>query len=141
MKVFRSNPEFRILRLTFHRKSASKCWIKEIITIHHECPCRIEISHPRGQNFNQGLGKPRPWLKFRPRALDIYILHGQAHDGSFFNQFSKVFCPNIKSPKTWKFELFTCWNDITLEFTSVFIGYLNGCKRVHECFYQIFKWV
>ena len=27
VKVFRVNPEFRILRLTFHRK----CWIKEII--------------------------------------------------------------------------------------------------------------
>ena len=25
IKVFRSFPEFRILRLTFHRKSASKC--------------------------------------------------------------------------------------------------------------------
>ena len=25
MKVFRINPEFRILRLTFQRKSASKC--------------------------------------------------------------------------------------------------------------------
>ena len=25
IKVFRINPEFRILRLTFHRKSASKC--------------------------------------------------------------------------------------------------------------------
>ena len=25
VKVFRINPEFRILRLTFHRKSASKC--------------------------------------------------------------------------------------------------------------------
>ena len=31
VKVFRINPEFRILRLTFHRKSASKCLIKEII--------------------------------------------------------------------------------------------------------------
>ena len=31
VKVFRINPEFRILRLTFHRKSASKCWIREII--------------------------------------------------------------------------------------------------------------
>ena len=31
VKFFRINPEFRILRLTFHRKSASKCWIKEII--------------------------------------------------------------------------------------------------------------
>ena len=25
VKVFRINPKFRILRLTFHRKSASKC--------------------------------------------------------------------------------------------------------------------
>ena len=31
MKVFRISPEFRILRLTFYGKSASKCWIKEII--------------------------------------------------------------------------------------------------------------
>ena len=31
VKVFRINPEFWILRLTFHRKSASKCWIRQII--------------------------------------------------------------------------------------------------------------
>ena len=31
MKVFRINSEFSILRLAFHRKSASKCRIKEII--------------------------------------------------------------------------------------------------------------
>ena len=31
VKVFRINPKFRILRLTFHRKSASKCCIKAII--------------------------------------------------------------------------------------------------------------
>ena len=31
VKVFRINPEFRILRLNFHRMSASKCRIKEII--------------------------------------------------------------------------------------------------------------
>ena len=30
---FMINPRFRILRLTFHRKSASKCWIREIIII------------------------------------------------------------------------------------------------------------
>ena len=29
--VFRIYPEFRILRLTFHRKSASKCWIRQTI--------------------------------------------------------------------------------------------------------------
>ena len=30
VKVFRIISEFRILRLTFHRKSASKCWIWQI---------------------------------------------------------------------------------------------------------------
>ena len=30
-KVFRIIPEFRILRLTFHRKSASKCLIKQVM--------------------------------------------------------------------------------------------------------------
>ena len=33
VKVFRIIPEFRILRMTFHRKSSSKCWIKEIILV------------------------------------------------------------------------------------------------------------
>ena len=31
VKGFRINPEVRIFRLTFHRKSSSKCWIKEVI--------------------------------------------------------------------------------------------------------------
>ena len=31
VKVFRINPDLRILRLIFHRKSASKCRIREII--------------------------------------------------------------------------------------------------------------
>ena len=31
VKVFRIIPEFRILRLTFHRKSVLKCRIREII--------------------------------------------------------------------------------------------------------------
>ena len=61
-------------------------WSK-IITIHHECPCRIGKSHPRGRNFYQGRGFPRPWLKFRPRGWDLPILHGLAHDGLFFSHF------------------------------------------------------
>ena len=31
MKVFRITSEFRILRMTFHRKSSSKSWIREIM--------------------------------------------------------------------------------------------------------------
>ena len=31
VKVFRIIPEFRILRLTFHRKGASKYWILQVI--------------------------------------------------------------------------------------------------------------
>ena len=40
----------------------------KIITIHHEYPCRIEISHPRARNFNQGQGLPRPWLNSHPEG-------------------------------------------------------------------------
>ena len=36
-----------------------------------------EIS-PSGSEFNQGLGKPRPWFKFRPLGWDISILHGHS---------------------------------------------------------------
>ena len=51
---------------------------------HHECPCRIEKSHPRGRNLNNGRGLPSPWLKFLPRGWDFPILHGLAHDGLIF---------------------------------------------------------
>ena len=44
------------------------CEWGENITIHHECPCRIEISHPRGRNFNQGQGLPCPWLNSVPKG-------------------------------------------------------------------------
>ena len=40
----------------------------KIITIHHERPCRIEISHPRGRKFNQGRGLPSPWLNSDPEG-------------------------------------------------------------------------
>ena len=41
-------------------------------------PCRIGKSHPRGRSFNQGRGKPRPWLKFLPLGWDFPILHGHS---------------------------------------------------------------
>ena len=50
----------------FFSISLSQPWW--IITIHHECPCRIEISHLRGQNFNQGRGLPSPWLNSDPEG-------------------------------------------------------------------------
>ena len=39
-----------------------------IITIHHECPCRIEITHPRSGKFKQGQGLPSPWLNSDPEG-------------------------------------------------------------------------
>ena len=39
---------------------------------------RIGKSHPGGRKFNQGLGKPRPWLKFLPLGGDFPILHGHS---------------------------------------------------------------
>ena len=45
----------------------TRSYIK-IITIHHERPCRIEISHPRGRKFNQGRGLPSPWLNSDPEG-------------------------------------------------------------------------
>ena len=43
-------------------------YLCEIITIHQECPCRIEISHPRGPNLNQGRGLPSPWFNSNPEG-------------------------------------------------------------------------
>ena len=33
--------------------------VLEIITVHHEFPCRIGTSHPTGRNFYQGRGLPK----------------------------------------------------------------------------------
>ena len=35
-------------------------------------------NHPRGRNFNQGLGKSRPWLKFLPLWWAFPVLHGHS---------------------------------------------------------------
>ena len=42
--------------------------VSEIITIQHECPCSIEISHPWGRNLNQGQGLRSPWLNSNPEG-------------------------------------------------------------------------
>ena len=48
----------------------------KIITIHHECPCMIEISHPRGRNFNQGRGLPSTWLNSDPEGkISLSYMH------------------------------------------------------------------
>ena len=45
----------------------------ENIRIHHECPCRIEKSHPRDRNFYKEIPSPQG---------DFPIM---AHDGFFFS--------------------------------------------------------
>ena len=45
-----------------------KVILVKTITIHHERPCRTEISHLRGRKFNQGRGLPSPWLNSDPEG-------------------------------------------------------------------------
>ena len=59
----------------------------KIITIHHERPCRIEISHPRGRKFNQGRGLPRPWLNSDPEG-EISLSY---MDRLMMDRFSPIF--------------------------------------------------
>ena len=74
----------------------------KIITIHHEYPCRIEISHPRARNFNQGQGLPRPWLNSHPEG-DISLSYmDRLMMDLFFSHFSKVFCRNREVQKREK---------------------------------------
>ena len=41
---------------------------QENIRIHHECPCRIRKSHPRGRTSNQGWGLLSLWLNSYPEG-------------------------------------------------------------------------
>ena len=61
--------------------------IYKTITIHHERPCRIEISHPRGRKFNQGRGLPRPWLNSDPEG-EISLSY---MDRLMMDRFSPIF--------------------------------------------------
>ena len=78
----------------------------KIITIHHECPCRIEISHPRGRNFNQGRGLPSPWLNSDPEGEISLSYMDRLMMDRFSPTFSKFFCPSVKSPKNVKILTF-----------------------------------
>ena len=84
--------------------SGPSCFVdmREIITIHHECPCRIEISHPRGRNFNQGRGLPSHWLNSDPEG-EISLAY---MDRLMMDCFS-VFCRNTKMTKIVKNLIFT----------------------------------
>ena len=57
--------------VAFHQGSSL---FAKIITIHQVCPCVIEISHPWGQNLNQGRGFPSPWLNSDPKG-EISLSH------------------------------------------------------------------
>ena len=94
------------------------------IAIHHECPCRIEISHPRGQNFNQGQGLPCPSLNSNPEG-EIFLSNMERLMMDCFSPtFPRLFLSEHKKSKQHeKNEPFTRWIYIISELTSVFIGY------------------
>ena len=90
------------------------------VTIHNQCPCRIEISPPRGQNFNQGRGLHSLWLNSDPEGQISLSYIDSLMKNCFSPTFSEVFCRNIKSKKKVKILTFTSWIYIISEFMSVF---------------------
>ena len=79
-----------------------------VITIHHECPCRIGKSHPRGWNFYQGRGL----LSSNPEG-EIYLSY---MDLLMIDYFSPTFSEFRTS------NLFNQWFRVISEQLSVFIG-------------------
>ena len=76
----------------------------KIITIHHECPCRIEISHPRGQKFNQGRGLPSPWLNSDPEGEISLSYMDRLMMDCFSPTFRRFFVRTLKT--LYKTEIF-----------------------------------
>ena len=78
-------------------------WVEkssENITIHHECPCGIEISHPRGRNFNQGRGLPSPWVNSDSEGEISLSYMDRLMMDCFSPTFPRFFFWNIKHKKT-----------------------------------------
>ena len=94
----------------------------KLITIHHECPCRIEISHQRGRKFTQGQGLPSPWFNSYPEG-EISLSYMDRLMMDFFPLFEGFLSEHKNSIKISIFQLFTHWVIIISEFTSVFIGF------------------
>ena len=109
MKVFRIIPEFRILRLTFYRKSASKCWIGRIIL-----GFLIYIQSV--------------WKTIAHLNLKLWIFSG--HTASF-----KIL--NFKSSGFWKFWTFTHVNIASLvshKFSKARTKYVVCCCFNLDCY-------
>ena len=78
-------------------------WVWGIITIHHERPCRIEISHPRGRKFNQGRGLPSPWLNSDPEGEISLSYMDRLMMDRFSPTFEAFLSEHKNSMKTWIF--------------------------------------
>ena len=95
----------------------------KIITIHHERPCRIEISHPRGRKFNQGRGLPSPRLNSDPEGEISLSYIDRLLIDRFSPTFRRVYVRTFKLHENLKFLTFYSLGYIISEFTSVFIGH------------------
>ena len=73
---------------------------KKNITIHHERPCRIEISHLRGRKFNQGRGLPSSWLNFDPEGEISLSYMDRLMMDRFSPTFRRVLSEHKNSMKT-----------------------------------------
>ena len=74
------------------------------ITIHHECPCSIEISHLRSRKFNQGRSLPRPWLNYNPEG-EIFLPNMERLMMDCFSPTFPSFLSEHKKPKHEKMNL------------------------------------
>ena len=111
------------VHLFYRRYNFSLC---KNITIHHECPCRIEISHRRGLNFNQGQALLSLCLNSDTGGEISLSYMDRLIMGSFSFLLPKVFCWNVKVQKIVNFLTFYLFD----------LHYF----RVHMCFYLVLKW-
>ena len=69
--------------------------------IHHECPCRIVKSHPRGRTFNQERGLPVEIPA--PRVRFPYPAWISSMDS--FSPTFKWIVPRTNGPEAWSYEI------------------------------------
>ena len=82
-------------------KNVRKKWKK---IIH---PRRIEKSHPWSRNFNQGLSKPHPWLKFWPRVRFSHPIWTLMMDSCTLTPPSPGLSPTVN---VFRFRPHSVWN-------------------------------
>ena len=94
VKIFRINPEFRVLRLTFHRKSALKCRIRQMIITSF-----ISSPEPKAHGLANSIPVSPVWVSLCRQPPGQVLWRRSPYDNNHAKVDQKL---NMLHPRKWR---------------------------------------